>query len=197
MKKNNIIIIVIILVVAGVAGYFIGKGSNSGVPVNGTGLKGAGSGSVPLAALQESEDLEMISSLKAKIEANPNDADSLAFLGNIYFERRQFLDSIRYFKLAIDANPQDVSAYNELGLANHYSGNSKEGLRVVEEGIKVDPYFQRIWLTKGFILAATGNIGEAREAWMRVTVIDPDSGVGKAASSFLAQYQDDGAGKRQ
>ncbi|MFQ5329884.1 MAG: tetratricopeptide repeat protein [Thermodesulfobacteriota bacterium] len=186
---KNTIIIVIILVVAGAAGYFIGRGGESGVPVNGAGLQGT-SGAVPPASLQESEELEMINTLKSKIEANPEDADSLAFLGSIYFERREFLDAIKYFQLAIAVNPQDVSAYNELGLAHHYNGNSKEGLRVVDDGIKVDPYFQRILLTKGFILAATGKIGEAREAWMKVTAIDPDSGVGKAASSFLAQYQD-------
>jgi len=187
MKKGNLIIIIIILVVAVAAGYFVGKGGKSGVPVDGA---GRAAGGVPSASLQESEELEMISTLKSKIEANPNDADSLAFLGNIYFERREFPDSIKYFKLALAANPQDVSAYNELGLAHHYNGDSKEGLRIVDEGIKVDPYFQRIWLTKGFILAASGNVGEAREAWMRVTAIDPDSGVGKAAASFLAQYQD-------
>ncbi|MFQ5585579.1 MAG: tetratricopeptide repeat protein [Thermodesulfobacteriota bacterium] len=193
MKKSNIIIIIIVLVVAAAAGYFIGKGSNGGVPVNGAGLKGAGSGGVSPAVLQGSEDLEMINSLKAKIEKNPNDAESLAFLGDIYFELRQFRDAIGYYKRAIKANPKDVDSYNDLGLANHYGGDSKEGLRVVEEGIKVDPLFPRIWLTKGFILAATGNITDAREAWRKVIAIDPDSGVGKAASSFLAEYKDESA----
>jgi len=197
MNKNSIIILIIILIVAAVGGYLIGKRTQNGVPVNGGGYKQAGGNGAPPTTLPGRDDAAVINELKEKIANNPKDAASLAYLGDIYLEQRRFKEAIVYYTKAVAIDPNDVDTYNDLGLANHYDGNSLEGLRAVEEGIKVDPYFQRIWLTKGFILAATGRIPEAREAWRRVVAIDSESGVGKAASSFLAEYQNNNIGKVQ
>ena len=197
MNKNSIIIIVIVLIAAVAGGYLIGKKSQNGVPVNGGGYKQAGGDGTPPVTLPGRDDAVVINELKEKITNNPMDAASLAYLGDIYLEQRQFKEAIAYYKKAVAVDPSDVDTFNDLGLANHYDGNSLEGLRAVEEGIKVDPYFQRIWLTKGFILAASGRIPEAREAWRKVVAIDSESGVGKAASSFLAEYQNNNSGKVQ
>jgi len=134
---------------------------------------------------------EVIESLKQRVENNPNDAIALAYLGDMYFGISQFHDAVKYYAMAININPRDVDTHNDIGLANHYIGSSDIGLRHVEEGIKVDPSFQRIWLTKGFILAATGRIDEARNAWEQVLIIDPDSDVATAAASFLSGNKSD------
>ena len=78
--------------------------------------------------------------------------------------------------------------YNDIGLSLHYLGNSAEGLKYIEEGIAKNPYHQRIWLTKGFILAyGVGDLDGAKEAWEKTRALNPESRIGKAAADYLTQ----------
>ena len=86
-------------------------------------------------------------------------------------------------------NPDDIDSYNDLGLAHHYLGKSQEGIKYLDEGIKRNSYYQRIWLTKGFILAyGVGDLDGARAAWEKAKGLDSESQAGKAAEDFLAQF---------
>ncbi len=186
MKGNSLAIVfgVIGLVgVFGVGGYYLGLKSTERPQRGGT-----YTGSV-VDGFNRGEDAE-IEMLKRKLRENPDDARLVAYIGDLYFDRRQFAKAIDYYKRAIELNPDDVDSYNDLGLSNHYLGNSVEGLRFVEEGIKKNPYYQRIWLTKGFILAfGMGNLEKAREAWEKAVAIDPETQVGRAAKEYLAQFE--------
>ncbi|MBI3753711.1 MAG: tetratricopeptide repeat protein [Deltaproteobacteria bacterium] len=123
------------------------------------------------------------------LKERPNDARAFAEVGSIYFDQHKFTDAIEYYKKAVAMDPEDVNSYNDLGLSYHYIGMSDEGLKYVEEGIKKNPAYQRIWLTKGFILAIKGNIADARSAWEKAYKMDPNSDVGRSAASFLEQYK--------
>lgn len=196
MEKKYIVIIVVVLCFAVIGGYLVGRRSDIGPAGNVSLKEGEGIGNA-VTDTQSEDDIKVINDLKEKIEKNPNDADAFAYLGDIYFELRQFQEAIKYYKRTIEIRPKDIDAYNDLGLAYHYIGKSEDGLWVVEEGIKVDPYFQRIWLTKGFMLAATGRIAGARKAWTKTVAIGSESDIGKAASSFLAKYKEDTVSKSQ
>lgn len=132
---------------------------------------------------------EMLRYYKERLEIDPGDPKALAGIADAYFELQEFEKASEYYRRAIEKDPRDVDSYNDLGLSLHYIGRSEEGLRYVEEGIKVDPNYQRIWLTKGFILATTGRIGEAKEAWQRAYSLGPNTDVGRAAMEFLQQYR--------
>lgn len=123
------------------------------------------------------------------LKERPHDAKAYADVGDIYFDQHQFTDAIEYYKQAIALDPQDIDSYNDMGLSYHYIGKSDEGLKYVEEGINKNPAFQRIWLTKGFILAIKGNVAEARAAWEKAYSLGPNSDEGKSAASFLEQYR--------
>lgn len=133
-------------------------------------------------------DTPIITDLKAKLAAKPNDADLMQKLGDAYFDVKRFNESSTYYKQALVSKPGDADILNDLGLSLHYLGNAAGGLKYIEEGIKKNPYHQRIWLTKGFILAyGMGDIEGARAAWEKAKALNPGSQVGKAASEFLAQ----------
>ncbi|HHL39130.1 MAG TPA: tetratricopeptide repeat protein [Deltaproteobacteria bacterium] len=178
MKSKEILIFLLLLVVVGLAGFYVG-----------TRTSGDGAESDYVSSGVSDEPVE-IRRLKARLAENPRDAEALSRLGDAYFGLRRFGEAAAYYKRAIEVNPDDVDSYNDLGLANHYLGNSPEALKYVEEGIKRDPSYQRIWLTKGFVLAyGVGNIEEARSAWEKALSLDPDSQVGKAAADFLKEIE--------
>lgn len=134
-------------------------------------------------------DSQVITDLKTRLEAKPNDPETLQRLADAYFDAKRFNEAVTYYKKALEHKPGDADILNDLGLSLHYLGNSAGGLNYIEEGIKKNPYHQRIWLTKGFILAyGMGDLNGARAAWEKANALNPESQVGKAASEFLAQF---------
>jgi tetratricopeptide (TPR) repeat protein len=136
---------------------------------------------------------EALKSYEAMLKKDPNDWNALTGMADAYFGVQRFSDAIIYYQKAIEVKPDDIDSYNDLGLAYHYTGNSGKGLEYVNKGIEKNPYLQRIWLTKGFILAyGTGDLDGAKAAWEKAKSMDPNSQVAKAADDFLAQFADKG-----
>ncbi len=193
MKKSGIILSIVLIIVAIGIGYMVGKRAEMGEGIPSQPMREGSVGDKrSVTSGLPGTNFEVIDRLKERVEKDPNDAVALAYLGDAYFGMRQFEDAVKYYERAISVDPEDVDTYNDLGLSNHYIGMSDKGLEYVERGIEVNPYYQRIWLTKGFILAATGRISEGRAAWEKAAAIDPNSDVGKAAASFLAEYAAEG-----
>ncbi len=134
---------------------------------------------------------EVLTQLKAMARENPDDWTVHARLGDAYFNMMSFQDSLKHYERALELNPDDSNLYNNLGLANHYSGNTAKGLEYIEDALKKDPYYQRVWLTKGFLLAyGLGKIDEANVAWEKAVSLDPSSQVGKAANDYLREFKE-------
>lgn len=194
MGKQKIFIIAGLVILSLVVGVVIGK------------MKGAPSKkdvATPQAAYQDKggetaqppanqppfAQYDYTAEIQKILKERPNDAKAFAEVGNIYFDQHKFVDAIEYYKKAIDSDSQDVTSYNDIGLSYHYLGKSDEGLKYIEEGIKKNPTYQRIWLSKGFILAIIGNIADARSAWEKAYSLDPNTDIGRSAASFLEQYK--------
>lgn len=174
----TIVVVVAAIVIFGVGGYYVGSRSSSRQAA------GRGVANEP----QASNFNAVTADLKSRLDANPKDVDLVMRLADVYFDAKQFTEAAEFYKRALSLRPDDAEIYNNLGLSIHYMGNSVEGLRYVNDGVKKNPYHQRILLTKGFILAyGLGDMGAAKEAWEKARVINPDSQIGKAASEFLAQ----------
>lgn len=186
MQNKKVIIgaVVAAFIIAGALGYFIGtmsgEGGKDGAVYSNTGSEGPAAG-VPRNTSAIIEDL------KASLKDSPNDTDALMRLADAYFELKQFNEAANYYKKVAVIRPDDADVYTEIALSLHYTGNSTEGLKYIEEGIKRNPYHQRIWLTKGFILAGAGDINSAKKAWEKTKALNPESRIGKAASDYLAQ----------
>ncbi|MBI5888215.1 MAG: tetratricopeptide repeat protein [Deltaproteobacteria bacterium] len=183
-KKVVIGVIAAVFAVAVVLGYLIGTRSG-GVRSGDAPVYSNAAGTSPSVGVTNRSNI--IEDLKAGIKSNPNDPDLLLRLADAYFEQKQFAEAVNYYKKVIGIRPNDADVYTEIGLSLHYLGNSQEGLKYLDEGIKKNPYHQRIWLTKGFILAGTGDIASAKKAWEKTKAINSESPIGKAASDYLGQ----------
>ena len=75
--------------------------------------------------------------------------------------------------------------YNNLGITLHYLGRSAEALQILNQGVTVDPNYQRIWLTLGFVSAQTGLAAEAQSALKTAVELGPDTEVGRSAADML------------
>jgi len=191
-NKNSAIIVVavIIIIIAAVGGYFLGKGGG-GAPSNSV-YRNNGPANPAIGNIKAS----LISDLEARLKEKPDDAKTIYTLADTYFTMKRFEDAVKFYNKLLTLTPDDTDIYNDLGLSLHYLGRSAEGLRSIEDGIKKNPYNQRIWLTKGFILAyGVGDLLKAEEAWKKARAIDPKSSVGKAADNYLVQINKTAKGK--
>ncbi len=186
MKGRNLgIVIVLIIIVVALAGYIVGSGKSPkskapAVTAQQSGVKTTPGGHPPGAF--PSDFNTQLKDLLTRLEKNPDDWKLNSMIGDIYFDTRNFPDAIGYYRRSIKLNPDDIDSYNDLALASHYMNNTLEGLKYVEEGIKRQPDYQRIWLTKGFLLSVgLGKKEEAIKAWDKVIEIDPSSQVADAA----------------
>jgi tetratricopeptide (TPR) repeat protein len=199
MGTRNILIIVVIIGIVGLGGYLLGTRSSldrpyedrsliSGGPAGG-GVQGQQAQGY-LASGQPIDHIEVLNDLKRRLKVNPNDFKVLSKLGDTYFELMNFENALRYYKRAVEVNPDDVDTYNDLGLTSHYIGNSADALSYIDTGIKKNPYYQRIWLTRGFIMAyGMGNPDEAIESWEKAVSIAPETPVAKAAADYIAEFK--------
>jgi tetratricopeptide (TPR) repeat protein len=195
MNVRNIVIVGVIIGIVGLGGYLLGSKSSldgplfSEGPAGGGGVQGQRAQGY-LASSQPIDHIEVLDDLKERLKINPNDFQVLSRLGDTYFELMNFEDALRYYKRAAEVNPDDVDTYNDLGLTSHYIGNSAEALAYLDTGIKKNPYYQRIWLTRGFIMAyGMGNPDDAIESWEKAVSIAPGTPVGKAAADYIAEFK--------
>jgi tetratricopeptide (TPR) repeat protein len=102
-----------------------------------------------------------------------------------YFASKQYDRAADRYALLLTLDPGNVDTYNNLGLTLQYLGRSAEALSKLNEGIALNPTYQRIWLTLGFVNVQLGNIGDARIALSNAVMMDPNSDVGKSAATML------------
>lgn len=190
MQTKNVILAIVaiaVLIVVGYGGYYMGT---SGTRTTVDERSGSGTANAQAYSHQGGAGSGLIADLEAKLAESPEDPALLVRVGDAYFQQKRFTEAIDYYKKTLEIVGDDADIYNDIGLSLHYLGNSAEGLDYVEKGIEKNPYHQRIWLTKGFLLAyGLGDIKGAEEAWNKARAIDPESQIGTAASDYLDQIE--------
>ena len=122
-----------------------------------------------------------------ELGVDTSDPQSLASLGDQYFESNNFKQAIEIYKKVLENDPNDVDTSNDLGLAYHYTGNSDLAEEVLIKGTEIAPSFQRIWLSLGYVLKSVGKNEEAISVLQKTVDMDPDSEVGQEAERMLWQ----------
>jgi tetratricopeptide (TPR) repeat protein len=190
LQTKNIFIVIVAVVVLGAVGigaYFLGSTSSRTTVAEGVTTPGNG-GSAGGYTRQGPNYSTIIEELKTRLAENPGDPAVTEQLGHAFFEQKRFNEAVTWYKKTIELAGDDADIYNDIGLSMHYSGNSAEGLKYIDKGIEKNPYNQRIWLTKGFLMAyGMGDMNGAKAAFEKAAALDPTSQIGKAASDYLAQ----------
>ncbi len=196
INTTTAVLAVMFFAIAFTGGFFLGRMSAvnnfSKSPSADSRDKNKGSFSSSTPSAEKSIDYSgVLEQLQSRLKDNPDNATFQARIGDKYFDMKRYNDSIPYYQKAIELDPGDIDSYNDLGLVFYYLDDPGEGLKYLEEGIKTNPNYQRIWLTKGFILAfGLKDLEKARAAWEKTRSIDPESEIAKAAMDFISRIKD-------
>jgi tetratricopeptide (TPR) repeat protein len=122
-----------------------------------------------------------------ELGVDTRDPQSLARLGDQYFESGNFGQAVEIYKKTLEINPNDIDTYNDLGLAYLYTGNPDLAEEILLKGIEIAPEYQRIWLSLGFILKSAGKNEKARPILQNAMDMDPNNDIGLEAMRMLEQ----------
>ena len=132
---------------------------------------------------------KLIRSLEEKLtaqsaSANPAELNQQA---DEAFQQQNFERAVELYQRLVELSPEDASAYNNLGLTLHYLGRSQDALQILKMGSELQPDFQRIWLTLGFVNKGIGQNTAARQAFERAIALGADTDPGRSARAMLQE----------
>lgn len=137
------------------------------------------------------EHIEMINSLKTRLEQNPNDGKGWAMLGRSYAVLGRFAESAAAYEKATNLIPNNaalmVDYADVLAMAN---GKNMQGkpLELIQGALKIDPNNAKGLLLIGKAAYQAGDFTIAAGYWEKLLQqLPPDSPFAKQLSSNIAQ----------
>ena len=121
----------------------------------------------------------------AAVVSTVSDPAQLQRIASDSFVNQQYEQAAAAYERLLVLAPDNVDIYNNLGITLFYLGRSDSALRRLNEGIALDPSYQRIWLTLGFVNGQLGNFEDARTALTRAVGMDADNEIGQSAMQML------------
>ena len=152
-----------------------------------TGAAPSGTEQASIAMPSQSASMNISLSNLTTFTTSPTDPVEIARLANEYFSLNQYDRAAEMYQQLLALNPSNVDIYNNLGITLHYLGKSTEAIDKLNEGATLDPTYQRIWLTLGFVNTQLGNLEQARSALETAVKIGTDNDVGRSAEQMLAE----------
>jgi len=77
--------------------------------------------------------------LLARLKTDPNNADLLAQIGNVYKSTHQFKDAAGYYESSLKINPDNVPIRTTLASCLYYSGDPDGALSQLQQSLQHDP----------------------------------------------------------
>jgi len=89
--------------------------------------------------------------LLAKLKTDPNNADLLNRVGNIYRMTHQFQTATAYYQKSLDLNPRNVGPRTDLASCLYYQGDVDGAIAQLEKSLTYDPKHAGTLLNLGLI----------------------------------------------
>lgn len=115
-----------------------------------------------------------ITSLKALVEKEPQNAAALTRLGDMYFDVGKFDGAKEYYTRALAAKPGDINVETDLGTVLKNLGEPAEALKHFETSVAADPRHWKGWFNIGIVcMYDLGDFDRAEKAFEKVAELNP------------------------
>ncbi len=202
-SREAYLLAMVCLLVGAALGYFF-RGSASSIPTAVTQSAaspampptGAPSGGVPPASgpPPTAEALSSIAApMLAALKADPQNADVLIQLGNLYYDHRVYAESIAYYARALELRPKDVNVRTDLGTAYWYTGDAKKAVAEYEKSLAVDPHHSATLMNLGIVkLNGLNDPKGAIATWEKLLKENPQFTDSQKVRDLIAQAKASG-----
>ncbi len=146
----------IITLAIGIAVGYFARGSASVAPTSesaqaaapsGPAAGGAGMGPGQLPGIgstqQQAPSPEMIAKAAepflTQLKNNPNDAETIVKLGNLYYDSQAYPQAIEYYEKVLTIQPNNADVRTDLGTAYWYTGDADKAIASFEKALAIRP----------------------------------------------------------
>jgi cytochrome c-type biogenesis protein CcmH/NrfG len=180
------VLAVICLVVGAALGYLV-RGSetakpaavatteNAAAPQGMGGMNGMGGGQMPSPEQMRHMVEKQAEPLFTKLKSNPNDAATLAGIGNVYYDAQLYPDAIEYYDKSLKIDPKNASVRTDMGTAYFYTGNADRAIEEFKKSLQYDPKHGQTLFNLGQVQwQGKGDVKAAVETWEILLKTVPD-----------------------
>jgi cytochrome c-type biogenesis protein CcmH/NrfG len=144
---------------------------NAGIPslLGSSPMTQSGTGPQSKSAL-DAAAVPMVEALKK----NANDFDTLAKLGNLYYDGQAYPEAIQYYEKALKVRPDTVEVRTDMGTAYWYSGNADRALAEFAQSLKLRPGHAQTLFNVGIVRwQGKNDVSGAVAAWEELLQKNP------------------------
>ena len=121
------------------------------------------------------QQTDLINALELRLAQNPDDLDSWAQLGNVYFDTNNPQKAIDAYTQYNNLNPNNPNVWTDIGVMYRRAGQFSQALAAFDRAIEIKPNHPQSWFNKGIVyLHNLNNPDEAVKAWEQLVKIAPD-----------------------
>jgi cytochrome c-type biogenesis protein CcmH/NrfG len=113
--------------------------------------------------------------LLAKLKTNPKDAETLAQVGNLYYDAQQFSSAAEYYNQALAVDPKNVGVRTDMGTAYLYMNDADRAIKEFETALKDNPKHGQAMFNLGMAQwRSKGDANAAIATWEKLIKTVPD-----------------------
>jgi cytochrome c-type biogenesis protein CcmH/NrfG len=128
------------------------------------------------------------------LKATPNDFDSLAKLGNLYYDGQVFPSAIEYYERALAIHPENADIRTDMGTAFFYNGNADRALSELQTSLKYRPGHPQTLFNLGWVRwQGKGDPKGAAAAWQELLKDNPNYPERQKVEQYIAKAKEHAA----
>ena len=172
----------VICLLIGIAGGWFVRGSGTtaaagpvaAADVSGAQTTEASSQTPSPAQLQQMADTQAAPLLE-KLKADPNNADLLASIGNVYYDAQQFPSAIEYYQRVLKVQPANTGVRTDMATAYWYTGNADAAIAEFKKSLSYEPTKANTLFNLGIVQwQGKMDIANAVATWQKLLDTNPN-----------------------
>ncbi len=175
-------VLAVICLLVGIAGGWLIRGSHSpaaaatetgaSAPVSAS--ADAGFQSPTPAQMQKMADTQA-GPLLDKLKADPNNAELLARIGNVYYDTQQYPTAIEYYQRALKIQPANTSVRTDMATAYWYTGDMDTAISEFQKSLSYEPNKPNTLFNLGIVeWQGKMDIDKALATWQKLLDTNPN-----------------------
>ncbi|HEV2276703.1 MAG TPA: tetratricopeptide repeat protein [Acidobacteriaceae bacterium] len=174
--------------IAGIGGGWVLRQSYSGAPTP------EAVAAAPAAAAGQAKSDAAAAPLLAKLQADPNNADLLISVGNLYYDAQQYPAAVEYYARALTVRPSDADVRTDMGTAYWYMGNADRAIAEFNQALLSRPDNANTLFNLGLVMLQGKNDAAAAIGdWRRLLAADPEYPQRQQVEQMIAQAENESA----
>lgn len=109
-----------------------------------------------------------------KLSSDPNNAELLANIGNVYYDTQQYPTAIDYYQRALKVAPENTSVRTDLGTAMWYMGDADGAIQEFNRVLQAEPNKSNALFNLGIVKwQGKMDVDGAVNAWQKLLDTNP------------------------